>query len=448
VTTAVNGKKVDNNFYNAIKNNFCKRHNAALLVLPCDDTAAANNTTSEWALDSCLRDENIVFNDLSLNKNLFISSIKLSAKQINPLTGLSRIGQRSGSFIYANPKQYLEYVATSNSAKMPRSLMTTGAITKNDYHTERYMSQRTAYIAENDHVIGGIIVEIESNTIFHFRQVQANKNGSFRDLGTVYHSNGKISKEAPTLVMGDYHVGETDPIVKKSTKELIDLVKADTLIVHDFFNGESISHHDTNKPLKKAAKVMRGGGDLAKELKESAKELEELLGWVKGDIVMVKSNHDEFLERYLVEGRYVKDPVNHYTALKLAQRVLEGIDPLKAGMEEIGKFNDKSNQVIWMERDGSYKVADVECGSHGDLGANGAKGSLNSIEKAYGNCIVGHNHGAAIYRGVFRVGTSTHLKLDYNRGPSSWTNTHCLIYQDGSRQLINIIKGKFYLKGK
>ncbi|MGL6342582.1 MAG: Hint domain-containing protein [Waterburya sp.] len=48
-----------------------------------------------------------------------------------------------------------------------------------------------------------------------------------------------------------------------------------------------------------------------------------------------------------------------------------------------------------------------------------------------------------IEKGCYTVGTSTTLKLNYTKGLSSWMNTHCLVYEGGKRQLINIIEGKY-----
>jgi len=170
ITSAVTGCDVHQQSLDSLKN-YCKRNNAKLLILPCSDPAASRGR-SKWQLDPKLDKKSIVFRDLNLNDKFFISTIKLSAKQINPLTGLSRIGQRSGSFCYASPKQALEYVANSMAKKQPRALMTTGAITKPQYETERYMSDRTAYIADHDHIMGAIVVEIKNNREFFFRQLQ------------------------------------------------------------------------------------------------------------------------------------------------------------------------------------------------------------------------------------------------------------------------------------
>jgi len=108
ITSAITGCSVHLQALDALKN-YCKRNKAKLLVLPCSDPAS-NKGRNKWQLDSRLDKQSIVFRDLKLNDKFFISTIKLSAKHINPLTGLSRIGQRSGSFCYASPKQSLEFV--------------------------------------------------------------------------------------------------------------------------------------------------------------------------------------------------------------------------------------------------------------------------------------------------------------------------------------------------
>jgi hypothetical protein len=442
ITTMVSGKPVDLGFLKSIEQ-YCKINDAKLLILPCMDIASRQKD-SDWVFPKELSDEAFVFDDVRLNSNFYINTIRLSAKHINPLTGLSRIGQRNGTFVYASPKQFLEFVATSSSKnRIPHALMTTGAITKSDYSSDLYMSQRTSYIADNDHVIGGVVVEIVDDDIFHFRQVQADSHGAFIDL-CVKYSGGELEPVRPSLVMGDYHAGATDQVVKETTIRLMDELAVKDLFLHDFFDGYCISHHDFNEPGRMAKKAMNDNLNLKKELQCGCHEVNNLMSHITGNIVMVKSNHDEWLSRYLTRGTYVKDNENHYHSLLLARAMLDGDDPLEVGYRSEGIIKEP-DRVIWLDRDDEFKIANVELAAHGDLGANGARASLNSLEKAYGNCVVGHTHSAAIYRGVFRVGTSTKMNLDYNKGPSSWTHTHCLVYPNGSRQLINIINGEYKL---
>lgn len=440
VSTVVSGKTVDQNFLSSL-DNYCEQNDATLLLIPCADVASRKKT-SKWNFDPVIAERNIVFEDVAINENLSINTIKLSAKHINPLTGLSRIGQRNGSFIYASPKQFLEYVATSPlKSKIPHAIMTTGAITKPDYKTDKYMSERTSVIAENDHVMGAIVIEVESKTKFHFRQIQADADGSFIDLGKKY-SEYDVENVKSNFVLGDWHSGATDEDVIKGFKKLSKQVEISNLFLHDFFDGYCISHHDMGQPMKMARKELIGRASLEEELKQGAKELNMLGDLIDGKLIMVKSNHDEVLNRYLNEGRYVQDSKNHFIALDIARKMLLGNDPLRYAYERYGDINEPE-RIVWLQRDEEFKVGNVECGQHGDLGANGSRGSLDSVERAYGNCIVGHAHSAAIKRGVFRVGTSSKMKMDYNRGPSSWTHTGCFAYENGSRQLINFIDGKY-----
>lgn len=442
ITTAVSEKNVDQNFYKAIKS-YCEKNQACLLILMSQD-AASRRRRHEWSLDPILEDEHVIVRDVKLNDNFFISSIKLSAKHINPLTGLNRIGQRNGSFIYASPKQFLSYVATSQSVdRIPHALMTTGAITEAEYGSDYFMSQRTSRIAEEDHVLGGVIVEVENDTEFHFRQVQFNPSSkSFIDLCVQYQANGRTKKVEADFVLGDYHAGATDPMVKEAIRDVTKCLPIRDLILHDFFDGFCINHHDRDKPGIASWKAEIGWMSIVDELKVGASEINDLHSMIPGNLIMVKSNHDEILDRYLAEGAYLRDRVNYYTALDLARKAIDGEDVLEYAYNTYSKINHPK-RIKWLQRDAEYKVGGVELGAHGDLGSNGSRGSLQNIENAYGNCVVGHTHSAAIHRGVYRVGTSSKKNLSYNRGPSSWTHTSCLVYRDGSRQLINFINGKW-----
>ena len=441
VTTAIVDKPVHEGFLKSLKS-YCEKNQALLLILPCQDVASRSKVF-KWTLDPKLSNEYIVFDDLGLNSNIWISTIKMSAKQINPLTGLSRISQRNGSTIFPSPKQQLDFVTSSARKKIPRALMSTGAITVNDYSTDRYMSGRTSYIAENDHVMGAIVVEVKNSKEFFFRQIQASeKTGAFVDCGLRYQSDGSVSLDSPeAIVWGDYHSGSTDQVVKSVTRDIVKSVQPYDMIMHDFYDGKSISHHDMKKPLIRVKKVMENKHSLRNEIREMRDELNDLTQWVDGQVILVKSNHDEVLERYLKEARYANDDNNHYYALDLAKKMLEGEDPLKYAVEVVEGLTCRE-KVTWLQRDEEYKIANVECGAHGD----GWQSSMQYWEKALGNCVIGHSHSAAILRGVFRVGTSSLLQLDYNVGPSNWTQTHCLVYSDGSRQLINIINGEWRLK--
>jgi hypothetical protein len=312
VTTAVVNCSVHEGFLESIET-YCEKNDAMLLVLPTADPASAG----EWCLDSEIGVESVVVGDIALNSNLFLCAIRLSAKQVDPSTGLDRIGQRNGSFIYASPKQRLKFMPVSN-VKHPHAEMTTGAVTIPKYFdigdtlASPFFSERTAYIANHDHVVGAIIVEIEDKNRYHFRQIQADKDGGFVDLGDFYQGK-KVSKMyAEAISMGDWHSGETDPNAVKATIELAEVVRPKKLFVHDGFNGLSINHHERDRQIRRAILAKKGLLNLESEIINLAKDLDNMTKWPHvQEVVMVKSNHDVFLDGWLDDGEYVKDPHNY-----------------------------------------------------------------------------------------------------------------------------------------
>ena len=299
VTTAVNGCEVHPRFLASIKN-YCKQNDASLLILVASDPAASRD--KEWGtISSKLKDETIVIEDTRLNSNVFLSTIKLSAKHIDPTTGLGRIGQRNGTFIYASPKQRLKAVPVSNST-LPHFMMTTGAITVGNYKSDMYMSQRTAYIAEHDHVLGAIVVEIVDDKRYHFRQIQSDSKGAFYDLGVRYTPSECVKVQPEAFVLGDWHAGETDPGAKKAWFDVSKLTKPKRILLHDAFDGISINHHERNYKLLKAKRAENNQLSLQNELSILSSDIQEIAE-LTDEVIVVKSNHDQFLERYLQETK-------------------------------------------------------------------------------------------------------------------------------------------------
>jgi len=57
--------------------------------------------------------------------------------------------------------------------------------------------------------------------------------------------------------------------------------------------------------------------------------------------------------------------------------------------------------------------------------------------------VIGHSHSPAILDGCYQVGVTGRLNQDYNDLPSSWMNTHCVIYANGKRSLLHVIEGEW-----
>jgi len=80
---------------------------------------------------------------------------------------------------------------------------------------------------------------------------------------------------------------------------------------------------------------------------------------------------------------------------------------------------------------------------HGDKGPNGSRGAIRGFGRIGVRSIIGHSHTPGVMDGVYQVGTSSRLRLEYSSGPSSWMHCHCVIYPNGKRSLIWIIDGEW-----
>lgn len=432
ITTAVNYAPVNEEFFKNLKA-YCKDKNAALLIM--------KSGIGELELDEKLSEETVIFHSTKLNSNLELNPIDISVKTVNPLGGLARLGQRNTSLIIASPKQFLEPVAVGDN-RLPHMLMTTGAVTEPYYKNQKRPKAKTDMLASSDHVLGAIVVEVQNDKLFHFRQLQADIHLGIVDLGD-YYCKGKKSKLKPShFVIGDYHVTETDEVAAKVWDQVSKRVGSPIRVHHDFFSGMSINHHEQHNEIRRAQLAENNHLSLEAELKECARVLDDECR-KSGKVIMVESNHHDFLSKhYLAHGTYHRDPINLKIAARLVVAAISGKNPLRYALEKVIGLKH-ADKVVWLERDESYRVAGIELGAHGDKGSNGSKGSPATLEKAYGNCVVGHSHTPRIMRGFWQVGTSTPLKVHYTTGSSSWCQTSCLVYPNGARQLINCIDGSW-----
>lgn len=441
VTAAQYNAPVNKGFYASLET-YCDKNNAQLLVLPM-----AGKTIKEDTLDkivATLGNESLIYIDTKLNDKIKVSSYSVRPQQIDPVTGLGRFTQSDVTTIFASPKQRLKVIPNSTET-LPKVLMTTGAITN-----PNYKGDRIGKIALKDHMYGAIVVDVIDATTYHYRQLIANKqNGQFVDLGVRYKEKGTEPCELEALVLGDWHVGDTDPKVREATFEMVREYKPKRIFLHDFFNGHSVNHHEMGKLVTRAMAYEVGRASLEKELQDCFEELQAIakVAGDKTEIVIVRSNHDEFLDRYLQNGRYLEEDHNWRIGHELALTCFDSKNPklrirnsLKEGLLRYGAIPKNAN---FLERNQDYKLFGWQLGAHGDKGGNGARASMLGLENAYGKSITGHAHTPEILRGAVRVGTSTHLTLPYTDGPSSWINTHAMLWGNGKVQLVHIIDGKW-----
>lgn len=430
--------------------NYCKHNDARLIVGQLSGKNVYEHYWPEALRDNALRDalgDNYFVlrrKNYHLNRKIKVRDERIKPQQILPLTGMDRFTQQDVTTIYPGSKQHMRAIANS-VAKVPKFLMTTGAITLPNYN----LKHRQGNIALNDHTYGAVLVELENNVIYHFRYLSFLKNGKVTDLGTLYDGNSIIERIRPeAMVLGDWHAGpDQDLIVRAETLRMIERYNPKRLIIHDLHNNDSTNHHNQNKLIEQVIAYDEGKYCLEDELQNDFSDLEKLSEITSDDteIIVVKSNHDEGLERYLNEGRFLKEPHNAKISVELLREAFRDNDPLEEGIKLVGgKIPDK---VRFLRRDEDYKVMGWQLGRHGDKGPNGSRGSMYSKEKSYGKSITGHSHTPHILRNTYVVGTMTKLRLRYNKGnDSSWMHTHGFLWPNRKVQLVNIMNGHHRLE--
>lgn len=439
VTAAVAGAEVDINFLKSIEN-FCIKNKAKLIVLLMKQHQSPLKKQEYIYAPEIyeLYQRGLAVTEYIFNKNIKAMDARLNPQQVMPLTGLNRYGiTDDGKFsvLVASPKQHMQVLSTGNSS-YPRILHSTGVITVPDYQ-----ENRIGRLSDQDHTIGGLVVEISKDK-FAIRQVQAARDGSFVSVGTRYHPDGKIEPErAEMFVMGDLHAGMHSQPTLNAWYDLWKTVQPKRVALHDIFDGQSISHHLIKKPIERINRPEHFS-TLEKELTTTKHVLGEIKNKLPKDseVYIIPANHNEHLDRYLDEHRYINDDVNTKIGHELQTLRMQGVkNILQYALDQEGQYN-------WLDRDDDFIIEGFNINVHGDIGPNGSRGSPGSLELAYGRAIAGHSHTPGIRHKMVHVGTTSVRKMGYNRGPSSWLNASANLYKDGLFEIIVAIDGMWRFK--
>lgn len=451
VTAAQNATPVHEGFHKALQC-ACKALGAELVVIP----QRYQNPTSRWTASQKNEEawdvavQPYLYNARKqLNSNLLLmGDIKTQPTASSPLTGFDGItGSSSG--IFGHTKLQLRTVPTPQG-RLPKILTTTGACT-----VPNYTDSRAGKLGEFHHTLGAVMVEVRGKE-FHLRQINADRHtGAFIDLDKHYSADGvKAAGPALALSMGDTHVRAVDPAVVRATfgpGGIVEVLDPQVLAWHDLLDGDSINHHHDGNPFLAAHKRAFGLDNAEQEVLEAIDFLVAHTGGRKS--VVVPSNHDDFLQRWLSRADWRQDPTNAEFYLETALAMVRQAKDRNTNAEKLNAFAywihkriGYGDHIRCLKNDESFSVAGIELGMHGDHGPNGARGSLRNLRRLGTKSIIGHSHSPGIDEGAYQNGTSTKLRLGYNVGPSSWLNSHTVIYSNGKRCLINIINGKWRLE--
>lgn len=434
ITSAQNNTPVHEGFYENIEA-YAKLHKAqihAILLRYKNPTSVFQDADQEFWVEEV--EKYMDANRHNIHKYVTImGDVKIQPTAVNPMSGMQALSGVD-SCIFGAPKVQMETIPVLEGMK-PKMMVTTGSLTKRNY-----TDSKSGKLGDFHHVLGFCIVEIKDDETFFIRQVTADeKTGAFNDL--YYNvSNGKITKNdtIAAAVLGDLHLGEHDEKVIDTTfNVLLKKLKPKNLVLHDVFNGHSISHHESKNPFKMYEREQDGTNSVRKEVDYMLNWLEKVKDY---NVTIVRSNHDDFIDRWLQNSDWKHNIKNAKEYIEFSHILLSGKAP-KGIIPYL--INQKYPKMKTLDRTAMFSVKGWELGQHGDIGANGSRGSLLQFRKLNTKCVVGHYHGPGRKDGALAVGTTTHLRVGYNNGPSSWLQSHVIIHNDGKAQHINFINGEF-----
>lgn len=447
ITAAQNGTPVHEGWWETILT-IAKHRKAEVLVVPI----RYKNPTSQWSgsadnaewWDPKVRPWlwNVSHN---LNPNLMLlGDFKIQPTASDPLTGAEALSHEQSGII-GHTKLHLRSIPTP-ARRMAKLLTTTGACT-----VPNYTDSRAGRIGEFHHSLSAVLVELEGKR-FHLRHLHFNvSTEACLDLDTRY-SPGKVG-EAPAplaLVMGDTHVDSICPQVYKATfgkGGIVQTLRPGNLIWHDLLDSYSCNPHHEGNPFNAVAKLKGQRGSVKEEV-------DRAIAFVRDNTppatlsVIVGSNHNDFLRRWILRSDWRQDPLNAEFYLATASAMVQGTKLTTRGTEYPDPFTywfrqAKVPRTKVLDEDESFALAGVVLDMHGDRGPNGARGSIRNLRRMGVKSIIGHSHSPGIDEGCYQVGTSTRLRLEYNHGASSWLNCHGLLHVDGKRQLLFIVDGRW-----
>ena len=405
------------------------------------------------AVQPYLQHENV-----DLGPIVFAAKMNILPTAVRPLSGLETYtGQKWGVFPHAKVQLVSVPTFVGGQTKM---IMTTGACTE-----ANYIPKKAGLKAEFHHVIGATIVEIDKKNRLWCRQINASGDGAFQDLDAVAR-DGKVTtgNRVEAITWGDCHVEQADPHVymaqwgvdiatmQLTTREtLLDALRPRYQFFHDLLDFQARNHHRRDDHQHRFEMICRGT-DLVEDavravtrfLRQSEREFARS--------VVVFSNHDDALGRWLKTADYREDVANAEFYLRCQTEVYAAIRREDKAFNifkwALGYLDERSLEGIdFVDDDQSFVICQahggVECGMHGHLGINGARGSPQSFTRTAMKMNTGHTHSASIYDGVYTAGLSGSMDQGYNRGLSSWSHSAVVTYGSAKRTIITLQDGRW-----
>lgn len=365
-----------------------------------------------------------------------------------PITGFEAYTGRN-SCVIPHPKIAMESIA-SGKHEGTKMIYTTGCVTR-----KNYIQKKAGQVAQFHHSYGALLVEVSDHG-WYCRQITASAtDGTLRDLDVMV-KGGKVTTghRVQAIVWGDAHVRKADPdfaAMAWGKGGVLDTLRPRVQAFHDLLDFHARNHHEIGNGRLRFRRWVGApeDDDVGAELDEVAVTLaKRSRTWCEG--VVVASNHDGALLKWLDTADYRSDPRNALTFLNLQQKVYaaEARGDKRFSVFEEAMRERGVKSVKFLREDDEYVICKdtgggIELAMHGHLGVNGGKGSMIGFARMGRKSIIGHGHRAGIVDGVWMVGTSSLLDLGYNKGPGSWSHSFAVVQPGGKRQMVTAWNGKW-----
>lgn len=376
------------------------------------------------------------------------ADVKIQPTAVRPLSGFEAL-TGAESTILGHPKMQLVSVPAP-AGRRAKVLSTTGACT-----VKNYTDTKQGKLGAFHHFLGAVVVEVDGPDFFLFQINADRKTGSFIHHEKHYSRRG-VRPAPPALgfIQGDKHVRFHDPAVDRAMfgpGGIVDVLNPKQVVWHDTLDGYAVNHHHKDDPFIAAAKAKAGFGDIRAEVEQAVDHVRERTKGRRS--VIVASNHDDFLARWLRSTDWRYAGVNAEFLLETALAVRRSARMTDGGAEYLDAF------AYWVKRlrrgadirclslRQAYKIGGIDVSNHGHKGPDGAKAAtMKNMARIGARTFTAHAHSAGIEEGHYRVPTTSRLNLEYVSGPSSWRHGGGVIYGNGKRSLLFINGDKWRLE--
>jgi hypothetical protein len=222
---------------------------------------------------------------------------------------------------------------------------------------------------------------------------------------------------------------------------ILDILEPAYQFLHDCVDFYPRSHHDIWNHHRRFERFVEGRDSVRDEMIETAIFLQGAHRPFCNSIV-VDSNHDNALERWLRDADFRRDAVNAVFYLEAQLALYKAKEAKNKDFHLIEWALSREPQcpqgVRFLREDESFKICNgqIECGMHGHLGPNGSRGRPESLAKLGHKANTGHTHSAKIIDGLYVAGVSSTLRPYYVKGPGSWSHSHVVTYENAKRAII------------